>query len=279
MAKYKLNYTGDSVEALLNKIDTMPNDIESLILASNKFYAPSVSYSDEKSAYVLTLPYKMASLEAGQLVRVQGVNYNGATELRKPYIDILENGDAILIDGSILNGKYYDMVYDGKVFIPLATAIGLNGTPYVFTESGTYTIDQSLSYNVTVVGGGGGGAGSSAYMVSGGVANGGGGGITTGQWAATSSSIAVTIGKAGESKGYRDSDGGGTSGGYSSACGFTAQGGTGGYSYLGGNATHGTTGANGNLDGYYHNGVYYGKAGIGSGKQPTSGIVILVPIL
>ena len=37
MAKYKLNYTGDSVEALLNKIDTMPNDIESLILASNKF--------------------------------------------------------------------------------------------------------------------------------------------------------------------------------------------------------------------------------------------------
>ena len=277
MAKYNLKYTGQDIDGLLDTVSDLPPIIQSL-LCSARYSVPTIIKDESTSKYILQLPYKLEQYEIGQAVCLQGATYNGISTFDEPLLQI---GDLapIQVDGTIKSGKCYNLMYDGTKFQAQVTTMGVNGTPLVFTTSGTYTIDSDLTYKVTLVGGGGGGAGSSAYMVSGGRANGGGGGITVGEWTPTSSTISVTIGKAGESKGYRDSSGGGTDGGATIACGFTAAGGTGGYSHLGGDAEHGTTGAGGNLEGYYHNGTYYGKAGISSGTQPTAGIVILVPIL
>ena len=280
MAKYNLEYTGEKINDLLKRADSLPGDIVELLqsfLCSDKYNVPTITKDEGTSKYIFTLPYEIGKYEVGKLVYIKCVKYGTVSEFTKPDINIGGVGN-VLVDGTLKAGKNYNLMYDGSKFQVQLSTMGLSGESIAFTASGVYTIDTDFDYDIIVVGGGGAGAyygyGSSGF------GRGGGGGITTGVLKPTSNKLSVTIGAGGKAKSYDIGEANyGTGGGMSSADVFSAPGGTGGTADYG-KGTNGTTGTNGILEGYYYNGTYYGKGGEASSTgHGTQGIVIITPII
>ena len=59
MEKYRINYTGEKISELLQKTDSLPNDIVKLLqsfLCSDKYNIPTITQDTNTSQYIFTLP-------------------------------------------------------------------------------------------------------------------------------------------------------------------------------------------------------------------------------
>jgi hypothetical protein len=248
---------------------------------------------------------KILKMQGVNVIDKEGRSYSSVID---PYLVIGDN-EARQIIGTIREGKYYTLLYDGVSWIAEADTIGVSSDAIVFTTSGTYTIDPDLTYKVVLVGGGGGSALTYFYSNMG---AGGAGGRINDTFVPTSNTIKVTIGAAGTNYISKYDMGTATAGGATKLEGFTAYGGEAGYttgdtrvngaggSYSGGAGIKGEDGAYtttsnyqyaNNIDnGFIFNGISYGGGGYikhrtlsdnapTETKAPGKGIAILYPII
>lgn len=225
-----------------------------------------------------------------------------------PYLNINNLGN-VMIDGKIKANAYYELIYNGAVWLVNSTT-DIDTTPQVITSSGSYEVYTDVNYNVIAIGGGGGCASYTKDDTEQ-VASGGAGGRVETTMQFSSESVYITIGSAGRNSTRGtgltgDNTVNATAGGDTKVGSLVAYGGTGGSvtyyngtagtggGYAGGTGTVGANGAtasgssahpNGGV-GYQVNGVTYGNGGevqlrnsdIWTEKTAGKGCVVLYPL-
>lgn len=246
--------------------------------------------------YLFELDLPLTSYEVGKKLNLKGISYGGVDVFENPYINI-NNLGAVQIMGTIKNNKYYNLVFDGLVWLSEVTNLGVDSGAIIITESGTYDVDADVQYKVIAIGGGGGGAVDyDRYFEEYNRPYGGGaGGKIEDVFIPTSNKVDVVIGSAGtngtNSYSYSNSEGAyGTKGGDTTIGKFIAYGGGGagshgtsqsasssfvgeGGSFSGGSGVKGEDGKSSynntayssyygtGGEGWYVNGEYYGRGG------------------
>jgi len=247
------------------------------------------------------IPYFL--YENNVILNIVGIAYDDKTVFENPYIKI-GNNDAKQIVGTIRAGKYYNIMYNGAVWLVQPTTFGLDTNAIVITSSGTYDIDPDISYRAIVIGAGGGASATYYYWHA---MGGGAGGKIEDIFKPTSNTTEVIIGAPGVNHYSRYDASSGTNGGYSQIGNLIAYGGNGGVTNSssqsggeGGTVSGGVgyDGHNGSkTDGYWHyalggegwtiDGITYGNGGsyrymdseIKESINPTQGVVILYPMV
>ena len=293
----------------LNKA-TLAN-IQGDLYTQDRYNVPAVGY--DGTNYVFNIDLPLTSYESGKIVNLQGTAFGDVTSFNNPYISINQLGITQIL-GQIRAGKYYNLVFNGAVWLPQVTNIGVGSEPIVITESGTYEVDPDVQYKVIAVGGGGGALVhfSEYYWKFDGAAGGGSAGKIEDIFVPESSMVNVVIGSAGNKAEVRDA-GSAASGGNTTIGKFIAYGGEGakyasdgsgeydvqggkGGSYAGGVGFNGEDGSfwrsfgdysGTGGEGWVINGVSYGRGGSIEGDEDkyevtspsTQGVVILYPLI
>lgn len=209
--------------SIINGFGNVPED---MAYGMNRFIVPIVIQESDSYVFNLDIPF---SYEINRILNIQGVSYNGVDSFVDPYININNTGNK-KINGTIRNGKCYNMVWNGTEWIIQPTTLGVASSSIIITSSGTYTIDPDISYNLIAIGGGGGGAvyRSEYYSEYNGVGGGGSGGKIEDVFVPSSDTITVTVGAAGTNAVVTadyGNEGAATSGGNTQIDNFIAYGG------------------------------------------------------
>lgn len=205
--KFQIYDTGDTNYVQARKIEVTS-------------YSDNPVFAITENVFEINLP--LTSYENDKIVRLKST-----ADIQNPYLNINNLGTKQIF-GTLKKNAYYTLIFVGNRWKTKRDLFDDELTPIIITESGTYEVDNTMTYKVVAVGGGGGSAG--AHYNSTYAGGGGAGGYVEGILKPSFDTIEVTIGLGGNNglETAYDEEARGEDGGDTLIGTFTAYGGKGG---------------------------------------------------